>query len=93
MDTEDQIPLSLPLHKGGITPLWPPAQEGLWPGGQRGATCLREAASAKAGGRFSEAYVFFIMDSLVILVREYQRVSSLSIECHCSIPSWTVCGS
>jgi len=24
----------------------------------RGATCLREAASAKAGGRFSEQFVF-----------------------------------
>ena len=35
--------LPLPLQKGGITPFW-----------QRGATCLREAASAKAGGRFPE---------------------------------------
>jgi hypothetical protein len=42
MDTKDQIHPSLPLQKGGITPL------------------------AKRGeGRFSEAYVFFIMDSLV----------------------------
>ena len=45
MDTENQIPPSLPLQKGGVTPLW-----------QRGVTCLREAASAKAGGRFSEVY-------------------------------------
>ena len=35
----------------------------------------------EAGGRFSEAYVFFIMDSLLILVREYQRVSYLSMKC------------
>ena len=50
-----KIPPHLPLPafgrekipKGGITPLW-----------QRGATCLREAASAKAGGRFSEDMYF-----------------------------------
>jgi len=56
MDTDDQILPALPLQKGGITPLW-----------QRGATCLREAASAKAGGRFPEAYVFFIIDSLAMV--------------------------
>jgi hypothetical protein len=44
-----------PLTQGEITPLW-----------QRGATCLREAASAKAGGRFSEAYSYFVTDSLAI---------------------------
>jgi hypothetical protein len=36
-----KIPPNLPLPKGGITPRW-----------QRGATCLHEVASAKAGGRF-----------------------------------------
>jgi hypothetical protein len=48
------VSLSNHLQKGGITPLW-----------QRGVTCLREAASAKAGGRFSQQYVFSILDSLV----------------------------
>ena len=43
VETEDQIPPSLPLQKGGITP-----------------------SLAKRGkGRFSEAYVFIIMRSLV----------------------------
>ena len=55
MDIGNQISPSLPLQKGGIPPLW-----------KRGATYLREAASAKAGGRFSQQYVFSIMDSLVI---------------------------
>ena len=48
-----KIPPTLPLPKGGITPLW-----------QRGATTLREAASAKAGGRFSDAYVNSILRTL-----------------------------
>jgi len=41
MDTEDQIPPTLPLLKGGITPL-----------NRRGTACLREAASARQGGDF-----------------------------------------
>ena len=35
----------------------------------RGVTCLREAASAKAGGRFSEQYVYSILDSPVAQFR------------------------
>jgi hypothetical protein len=42
---------------------------------QRGVTCLREAASAKAGGRFLQQYVFSIMDSLVA-----QKVHDIPIE-------------
>jgi len=55
MDIDNQIP-PFRFIKEGITPLWPPAQEGLWPGGQRGVTCLREVPprGTKAGGRFSE---------------------------------------
>jgi hypothetical protein len=49
-----KIPPNLPFLKGGITPLW-----------QRGVTCLREAASAKAGGRFSNAYVSSILRQLI----------------------------
>jgi hypothetical protein len=57
-----KIPPHLPLPassrkktpKGGITPLW-----------QRGATCLREAASAKAGGRFSDVCVNSILRPLL----------------------------
>ena len=43
------------------SPLW----ESRYDSKTRGVTCLREAASAKAGGRFSEEYVCLIMDSLV----------------------------
>jgi hypothetical protein len=50
-----KIPPPLPFPKGGITPLW-----------QRGATCLREAASAKAGGRFSEKNVFLIYERSLV---------------------------
>ena len=49
-----KIPPHLPFPKGGITPLW-----------QRGATCLREAASAKAGGRFSDVCVNSILRPLI----------------------------
>src|SRR3972149_1675310 len=51
-----------------------PAFGGIW---QRGATCLREAppCGAKAGGRFPEAYVFFIMDSLVSSSRSYLLIN------------------
>jgi hypothetical protein len=64
-----KIPPNLPLPawgrlrrpKGGITLLW-----------QRGATCLREAASAKAGGRFSNDYVNSILRPLI---NSYGRVS------------------
>jgi hypothetical protein len=49
-----KIPPHLPFPKGGITPLW-----------QRGATCLREAASAKAGGRFSDVCVNSILKPLL----------------------------
>jgi len=42
-NVDNTIILPFLLAKEGITPLW-----------QRGATCLREAASAKAGGRFSK---------------------------------------
>ncbi|MCJ7786405.1 MAG: hypothetical protein MUP41_20935, partial [Desulfobacterales bacterium] len=56
VDTGDQIPPPLPLPSG---------PEALWAGGQRGATCLREAASAKAGERFSEKYVCSIMVPLI----------------------------
>jgi hypothetical protein len=67
MDTRDQIPPDLPLLKGGI-PLFGIFFLSL--GRQRGVTCLREAASAKAGGRFSEEYVFSIMGSLVTICDE-----------------------
>jgi len=36
MDVGGQTLHTLPLQKEEIPPLWPPAQEGLWPGGQRG---------------------------------------------------------
>ena len=51
-----KIPPTLPFPKGGITPLWPPAQEGLWPGGQRGE------------GRFSNGYVDSILRPLINLI-------------------------
>ena len=51
-----KIPPHLPLPKGGTIPLFSnpfPVKDR-----QRGGTCLREAASAKAGGRFSEDMYF-----------------------------------
>jgi hypothetical protein len=39
---------------------WPKRK--ITPLRKRGVTCLREAASAKAGGRFSEDYVFSTID-------------------------------
>jgi len=55
MDVEDQIPPTLPLQKGGISPLWYP---------------FPVFKQAKRGwGRFLQQHVFSIMDSLVSMVR------------------------
>jgi len=37
MDIEDQIPPPLPLQKGGIPPLWPPAHRASGPEGKEGS--------------------------------------------------------
>jgi len=55
MDVEDQIPPALPLQREEF-PLFDIFFLSL--DRQRGVTCLREAASAKAGGRFSQKMAF-----------------------------------
>jgi hypothetical protein len=46
MDTEDKIPPSLPLQKGGITPLW---QRRLCHNSGNGERCHAELVSASNG--------------------------------------------
>jgi len=51
--------------KSLLPSLYPPGQRPSWAGGKTESRLSRDLAK-RGEGRFSEAYVFFIMDSLVI---------------------------